>query len=310
MTNPIVTTTEIDFQVNGVRCKATLYRPNSATVPLPCVVMGHGLTLTRRDGIPAYAQRFAASGIAAFAFDYRHWGDSEGEPRRWFSPRRQRDDWRAAVACARRIEHLDPDRIAVWGMSFGGAHALMTAAADPRIAAVVALVPCADGLAVALAPAPPAVVLRTIGRALRERITRRPVTVPVAGKSGSLAVCVAPEALSGFTTLTAGSSWRNEISSSGLFAVAAVRPVRRAPQIKAPVLLQLGEHDAMVPSAAIEKTAARAPRAELLRYPIDHFGCFSPEHIDRVAADQVEFLQHCLRPSLRPRQVAVDGSLR
>jgi dienelactone hydrolase len=85
MTNPIGTSTEIDFKVNGVRCAGTLYRPSGATAPLPCVVMGHGLTLTRRDGIPAYAQRFAANGIAAFAFDYRHWGDSEGEPRRWFA---------------------------------------------------------------------------------------------------------------------------------------------------------------------------------------------------------------------------------
>ena len=310
MTNPVATTTEINFQVNGVRCAGTLYRPSDATAPLPCVVMGHGLTLTRCDGIPAYAQRFATNGVAAFAFDYRHWGDSEGEPRRWFSPRRQRDDWQAAVACARSIEHLDSDRIAVWGMSFGGAHALMTAAEDPRIAAVVALVPCADGLALALAPAPPTMILRTITRALRETITRRPVTVPVAGKPGSLAVSVAPEALPGFTRLTAGTNWRNEVNSSGLFAVATVRPVRHAPRIQAPVLLQLGEHDAMVPSGAIEKTRAQAHRGKLLRYPIHHFGCFSPEHIDRVAADELEFLQHHLRPASRSHPATVDRSSR
>lgn len=108
MTNPIAATTEIDFQVNGARCAGTLYRPSDATAPLPCVVMGHGLTLTRRDGIPAYAQRFATNGIAAFAFDYRHWGDSEGEPRRWFSPRRQRGDWQAAVACPGALSTSTP----------------------------------------------------------------------------------------------------------------------------------------------------------------------------------------------------------
>lgn len=53
----------------------------------------------------------------------------------------------------------------------------------------------------------------------------------------------------------------------------------------------------MVPLAAIEKTAARAPRAELRRYPIDHFECFWPEHLELVAADQINFLhRHLLKP--------------
>jgi pimeloyl-ACP methyl ester carboxylesterase len=107
-------------------------------------------------------------------------------------------------------------------------------------------------------------------------------------------VSVAPEALPGFTSVTAGNGWRNEVSSSGLFAVAGYRPVRHAARIQAPVLLQLGERDAMVPPEPIEKTAARAGRAELLRYPIDHFGCFAAEHIDQVAADEVEFLHRHL----------------
>jgi hypothetical protein len=29
---------------------------------------------------------------------------------------------------------------------------------------------------------------------------------------------------------------------------------------------------------------------ERLRHLVNHFGCFSPEHIDRVSADQVDFL--------------------
>ena len=28
---------------------------------------------------------------------------------------------------------------------------------------------------------------------------------------------------------------------------------------------------------------------ELLRYPMNHFGCFSSEHIDRASADQIDF---------------------
>jgi hypothetical protein len=31
-----------------------------------------------------------------------------------------------------------------------------------------------------------------------------------------------------------------------------------------------------------------------VRYPIDHFECFWPEHIDQVVGDQLDFLQRHL----------------
>jgi pimeloyl-ACP methyl ester carboxylesterase len=287
---------EVDFDSGGSRCAGTFYRPAHATEPLACVVMGPGGTLTRNDGIPVFAERFAAVGLAALAFDYRHWGGSEGEPRRWFSVRGQLEDFRAAVAYARTLDGVDPDRIALWGMSFAGGHVLLTAAEDRRIAAVVSLAPVADGVAFNLQPAPPSVAIRVLGRALREVVTRRPVTMPVAGPPGTLAANTAPEAVRGFETLTAGGDWRNEVNSSPGLAMFRFRPVRRAGDIEAPILIQVGDHDGMVPIAPIEKVAAAAPRAQLLRYPMDHFGCFSPEHVDRVAADQVEFLLEACRP--------------
>ena len=204
--------------------------------------------------------------------------------------RRQLEDWQAAVAFTRQLDGVDPERIAVWGMSLGGGHALMIAAADRRVASVVALVPLADGLALTGQPGSPTVLLRIILSALREMITRRPVFVPVAGPPGSFAVNTEPEALPGLTRLTVNGDWRNQVSSSGLLAVPGFRPIRRATRIVAPVLLQLGEHDAMVPPSPIEKTATRLPHSELLRYPIDHFECFTPAHIQPIADDQIDFL--------------------
>jgi dienelactone hydrolase len=282
---------EVSFVSGGVRCAGTVYVPKGGEDSVACVVMGPGGTLTRGDGIPEYAERFAAVGLAALAFDYRHWGDSGGEPRRWFSVRDQLEDWREAVAHARALDGVDPDRIALWGMSFAGGHVLLTAAEDPRVAAVVSLAPVADGLAFNMRPAPPAVIVRGLWRAAREVVTRRPVTVPVAGPPGTLAANAAPEALSGFEAVTAGSDWRNEVNSSAALAMFRYRPVRRARDIKAPVLFQVGDHDGMVPLAPIEKAAASAPDAQLVRYPMDHFGCFSAEHIERVAADQIDFLR-------------------
>jgi quorum-quenching protein AidA len=253
--------------------------------------MGHGITLTRRDGIPAFARRFAAAGYTVVAFDYRHWGDSDGHPRGWFSLGRQQSDWRAAVAFARQLDGVDPDLVALWGFSIGGGMALKTAAADPRIAAVIAVCPMTDGLAAWLEPAPAGTVLRMVTRALRETITRRPVTMPVAGRPGDFAILPAPEALPGFEHVTAGGPWRNEISTSWLFPVAAFRPVTAVPRIAAQVLYQVAEHDGMLSAGQVDKAIARTPRAQAQRYPMDHFGPFSPEHHPAVAADASDFLR-------------------
>jgi hypothetical protein len=56
----------------------------------------------------------------------------------------------------------------------------------------------------------------------------------------------------------------------------------------------------MAPLPPIEKTAARAPRGELIRYPIDHFEGFWPEHIDRVVDDELDFLRRHLLVSDPP----------
>jgi hypothetical protein len=169
--------------------------------------------------------------------------------------------------------------------------ALTTAAADPRVAAVIAVCPLTDGLAMWLEPAPPGTVLRMLARAVRETITRRPVTMPAAGRPGDFAGLTAPEALPGFEYVTAGRPWRNQISTSWLFPLAAFRPVTAVPRIAAPVLYQIAEHDGMLPTGAVGKAIARTPGAEVRRYPMDHFGPFRPEHHTAVVADASDFLR-------------------
>jgi len=274
---------------SGDACAATFYRPPDAEGAVPCVVTGAGGTLTRRDGIPGYAERFAAAGFAALAFDYRHWGQSEGEPRRLVSIPRQLADWRSAVAHARGIEGVDADRIVVWGMSFGGGHAVTTASEDARIAAAIALVPMADGLAFSLTPR----FMRFSARLAADRLRGRRRPYQAAGPAAAFPA----EKLPHLERLAAASGWRNEANVALDYPMALYRPVRKAKRIEVPLLVQLGERDGLAPRRAVEKTAARAPRGELRRYPIDHFDCFWPEHIDEVAGDQITFLHRHLGQS-------------
>ena len=61
-------------------------------------------------------------------FDYRHFGDSGGEPRLLIDIGRQHDDWRAAIAYARapRGGRRRADR--ALGTSFSGGHVIELAA--------------------------------------------------------------------------------------------------------------------------------------------------------------------------------------
>ena len=166
--------TDLKFPSGGDQCAAWLYRPargGRRPLGVPCVVMAHGFSLTRHDGLPAYAERLAEAGAAVLVFDHRYLGDSGGEPRQRFRKAAQLQDWRAAVAFARSLEGIDPERIILWGFSFSGGHVVEMAAADPRIAATLALCPMVDGLARALAT-PPLLSAWLIPRALADQFGR------------------------------------------------------------------------------------------------------------------------------------------
>jgi dienelactone hydrolase len=137
---------DVAFDSDGTRCAAWLYLPAASTPP-PVVVMAHGFSGVRDVRLPAFAERFAERGLACFVFDYRSFGDSGGEPRQVLDWKQQLRDWRSAVAHVRRMPEVDGTRVGVWGTSFGGGHAMVTAACDDDVAAVVAQVPHVDGAA-------------------------------------------------------------------------------------------------------------------------------------------------------------------
>ena len=281
---------DLEFPSGQGSCAAWVYRPGAArSRPGPCVVMGHGFSLTRHDGLPAYAERLAAAGATVLVFDHRHLGDSQGEPRQRFRKPAQREDWRAAVQAARRLDGVDPAQIVLWGFSFGGGHAVETAAADGRIAAVIALAPFVDGLARVLAT-PLSTVAWILPRSIADRAGRHNL-IPVTGPAGAKAAMALPGEADGFAAVVApGSPWRNEISPGVFLTVGLHRPVAKAKKVTCPLWVGLGERDISVSGKAIARLAARAPKGELHRYPYDHWEPCAGDAPERIAADQIDFL--------------------
>ena len=65
-------------------------------------------------------------------FDNRGWGTSEGEPRQELNVFKQITDFRDAITFAESQPEFDTQRgFGVWGSSFSGGLAIVTAANDP-----------------------------------------------------------------------------------------------------------------------------------------------------------------------------------
>ncbi len=251
--------------------------------------MAHGLSGTRRDRLAPFAERFAAAGLAALVFDHRGFGDSGGEPDR-FDPRRQLEDWRAAIGLARSLPEIDPNRVATFGSSMGGGNALAAAAADPDVAAAISQVPFLDIFRQAHRSSPQ-VTARMLAAAARGRY------LPAVGRPDEPALINAPGGEEGWRRVVSigeDSRWRNRVSSRWLLG-RPFRPARHAAKLHCPWLVCVGEADRVAKPGPAISAARRAPKGELRTYPgVDHFDIYDgPEH-EAVVADQLEFLRRHL----------------
>ncbi len=270
-------------------CAAWLYPAAGGTAAAPVVVMAHGLSGTRRDRLGPFAARFAEAGVAALVFDHRGFGDSGGEPD-LFEPRRQLDDWRAALAFARSLPSTDPDRVATFGSSMGGGNALAAAAADRRVAAAIGQVPFLDIWTQAHRSSP-RVAARMVSAAIAGR------HMPVVGGPDEAAFINSPGAEAGWRRVVAmgeDSRWRDRASARWVVG-RPFRPIRHARRLHCPWLVCVGEADRVARPGPAIAAARRAPLGELRTYPgVDHFDVYDGPVHEAVVADQVEFLSRHL----------------
>lgn len=301
---PMAVREDVTFTVGASgkdRISAWFYRPTSDG-PVPVLVMAHGLGAVKTMRLDAYAERFSAAGYACLVFDYRNFGDSEGQPRQLLDIKMQLEDWSAAVAYAHTLPGVDKSRITLWGTSFSGGHVIATAARLPGIAAVVSQCPFTDSVA-SLRAINPVTVARITALAVRDLIGARagkpPVMIPTAAKPGELGLMTAPDAYPGYLRLVpegpAGATMRNEVAARFGLKLSTYRPGRSAKQVRCPILFCVCETDSVAPAGPTLRYAAQAPRGEVKTYPEGHFDIYVGEAFERVIADQISFLDKHLR---------------
>jgi dienelactone hydrolase len=286
--------TRIDttFKSQGTTCAAWLYLPKRVSRP-PVVIMAHGFGGERSFRLPAYAEYFVRQGMACLVFDYRTFGDSEGEPRNYVNPTRHLEDWQAAITFARSLDSVDSKRIALWGTSFSGGHVIVTAARTPGIAVIVAQVPFVDG--------------RSSGRsfgyklqavyhglvdAIGAALFNHRHYIPIVSDPGTFAMMNTPDALEGSKKLLPpGTSPDRKCPANIALTAFFYRPIEFAPKVICPALVIYAEQDTLISPQDSRNAAESMQKATVIGLPIKHFDVYDGETFEKVVKIEAKFLR-------------------
>lgn len=139
-------TRDVSFFSDGARISALWRTPDRFEGRLRAIVQGPGwLGLKDAKLYVRYHEALTAAGFGVLVFDYRGFGDSEGN-REMLSASSQLRDLVNAVTYLTTRDDVDPELLGAFGSGgTGGGNAVLLGAADPRLRAIVSQLPVADG---------------------------------------------------------------------------------------------------------------------------------------------------------------------
>jgi hypothetical protein len=286
---------EVAFDSHGTVCRGWYYPPGRPRAP--AIVMSHGFTAVKEQGLERFAAAFNAAGFAVLLFDYRCLGGSDGLPRQRIIPVEQHDDLRAALGFLGSREEIDPQRIGMWGTSYSGGHTLVLAALDPRVKVAVAQVAAVD-----LAAA----VINLIGRdgfngllalLAADHAARSAgqagAVVPAVGPPGGEGFLTTPDAYAWFLeTARSAPNWRNEVTVESIARLIEYAPKNVIHLIAPkPLLIQAAVRDAIIPIGQVRDAFALAGEPKRLdEFDCGHFDFYQPgEWNDRAIAGAIDW---------------------
>jgi len=129
----------VEFPSGGTTLRGNLYVPADLDEASGAVPILGPYCYVKEQAPVQYATRLADEGFVALAFDARHHGASEGEPRRYEDPHTKVADLRAALDFLTTRPEVDPSQLAAVGVCEGSSEVLRAAVDDDRLTAVATI---------------------------------------------------------------------------------------------------------------------------------------------------------------------------
>ncbi len=136
----------VTFYSEGVKLVGDVYYPAHLQpgAKRPAIVLCHGYTGVKDLYLPDNARVLTEAGYVAMTFDYKGWGESEGSRSR-LAPYSRVADAQAALTYLTTLPQVDPERLGLYGTSYGGATVVWAGATDSRVRCIVSVVGIGHG---------------------------------------------------------------------------------------------------------------------------------------------------------------------
>jgi fermentation-respiration switch protein FrsA (DUF1100 family) len=125
------------FVSDGSKIVGNLYCPDDfdPNRRYSAIVVGGPLATVKEQAGGVFAEALAKKGFVTLAFDYRTFGESEGEPRQYENPAYKTEDIQNAISFLSAHENVDSDAIGALGVCASSSYIATALATDRRVKA-------------------------------------------------------------------------------------------------------------------------------------------------------------------------------
>lgn len=130
---------KVSFPSEGQNIVGDLYLPADfdPNKQYPAIVVSGSWTTVKEQMAGLYANKLAQQGFIALAFDFRNFGESDGDMPFYENPKQKVKDIQSAVTYLQSLDEVTNAEIGALGICAGSMYTLMAASQDDRIKSVV-----------------------------------------------------------------------------------------------------------------------------------------------------------------------------
>ncbi|TLD05440.1 uncharacterized protein PgNI_09233 [Pyricularia grisea] len=295
---------DVEFKTSdGVSLRGWFYSSDLITdSKAPCIVLCIGLGGTKEMSVERFAEYFVAHlPVNCLLYDHRSWGASDtlpGCPRNEADPMVQSSDLSDAISYVSTLDRVDPQKIGIWGSSYGGGHCLYVGAVDKRVKLVLSQIPLVDGYATTERALPEAAREPSNAHFAQDRLARaqgkEPQYIAVSSADPATKALFNDQKCFDFFKEHVGKPyWDNRMTVKTVELSRGWVPAHLIDKISpTPLHMTVAIQDTVTPAEYALKAYNRALEPKKLTLlNCDHFGPYSGPHFEKVVAEQAAFIK-------------------